>query len=998
MLCGLVCIAMLTSGFSVNNNERVRVGHTPGDTMYQPGPALPALGSDPEIQWSSFNSPDTSNSFIFIETSDLNNDASQDILVGQQAGGLLIWTGDSDGNWASFTPPTGSMISNDASIGDLDNDGKPDITIATTTGLFAWTGDGTGTWTDASNGLPTGDFNSIVMGDVNNDGDLDIIAGCSASPAEKGVQVLLGDGAGNWVHGDNNIPNSFTAQGVDIGDLDNDGDLDIAASRTDGVSTWTGDGTGSWSPSNNGLPSVGSYSDVKMKDMNMDGDLDLVATHDAGQGVRAWSGNGLGVWTMTFNLPFTGTYNSLEVGDANIDGHIDIYAAPTGTNNSIWSGDSQDNWFLQTGGLPAALVYSDISIADIDDDGRLDYIGVGISTGIVIWKADVDRRLNAWSQLVPPSTSSLINDIEVLDVNLDGKLDLCFATDNSGIEIWTGDGTGNWTAFSTPSFNGRFRKVRSVDLNNDGKPDIIATAAPGVKAWIGDGAGGWTQKTNGLPSSGTFDGLTVADFNDDGNMDIAAGSRGNAGITVWNGDGTGVWYITFGLPVTGSYRCLDHADVNHDGNIDLLTVNGTIKVYLGDSNDGWTESSTGLPSTNGEYRDVRLGDVNDDGNADVIVTASDGVHIWGGLGDGTWSYLSNPSTDNSLGLDICDFDIDGSLDIVSGSSTSSFGITPMKNVLPTWTYVTTGLPDGGLYGAMELADIDSDGRMDIITNNGTGDGTGANVWKGVYVPVPLQAPQDPIAELSGTGNSDILLQWTLSSTDIDVVTYNIYRSTSFDANGTGYALIDTMGHGNSGYLDSGAGKGDSNDYFYIIGAVGSQGEYVNATKQAGKISTPVNSGWNLISSPVVQKGTSLGNAYGNINWNHALYYDALAPSNKWVGNITTRPDVLDILDSVGYDMGIWLNVNSNDDLVTAGLVSDNISIELKAGWNLVGYPGLEAKTVLDIKIETGATQIEGFNPANAYLMEILSNSDTMSYGNGYWIKVGSDTTWTINNY
>ncbi|MCK4757414.1 MAG: VCBS repeat-containing protein, partial [Thermoplasmata archaeon] len=856
VLCVLVAVTMLTSGAIVSNNE-IREGNPiPIVPNSQPGPGIPHIGPDPVLQWLSFPSPDSSSNFNFIEIADIDIDGKKDIVVGELAGGILVWTGDGNGGWTVFPSPSGSIIANDAVAGDINNDGKPDLVVASATGLAAWTGDGLGGWTMADTGLPTGIFNSVVLEHIDLDGNPDIVAGCSALPAEKGVQVMLGDGAGNWVHGDTNIPTGFTSNSVATGDFNGDGMLDIVAARSDGVSAWIGDGTGSWTLRENGLPGSNIYSDIEFTDFNLDGDLDVVATNGNNGGVGVWNGNGWGTWTMTFNLPFMGTFYAVEVGDANIDGYPDILTGPSGSNESIWSGDGQDDWYLQTGGLSSGITYTDIAVADINNDGRLDYLGTDGAIGIEIWTGDVKRCVNTWEVFNPPPSTSDIMDVETFDVNLDGKLDICFATDFDGIEIWTGDGAGNWNAFNSPVTNGRYRCVESVDFNRDGFPDLVATSAPGIKAWIGDGAGSWTLRNNGLPSGGAYAGLTIADFNDDGNMDIAAGSRSNAGVAVWNGNGWGTWTMTFNLPFDGSYERLDHGDINSDGKVDLLAVNGTLEVFLGDGMDGWTESISGLPTAISTYIDAKFLDLNGDHNLDIVATSeTGGAETWLGLGDGTWTYNDQPWTENGLGLAVGDFSIDGVVDIVVGSNYPAQGIASLRQDAIGWTNTSSGLPLGGQYETMELVDINVDGRMDIITRNG--DNTGARIWTGTYVTPPLMPPSNIEAIISGAASEDILLNWTLSLTDEDVSEYKIYRSTTFDPTGSGYTLWDSTGHGMSGYVDSGAGKGDFNNYFYIIGATNEVGEWTNATTQVAKINRQVDAGWNLISTPVVVSDTSI---------------------------------------------------------------------------------------------------------------------------------------------
>ncbi len=695
----------------------------------------PMQGATPAVNWSSFPSPPAQSlAYECVELADMNLDGKLDIVGGYDNQGIHIWIGNGTGNWTSMTSPTNLFTFHDIAVGDINNDGKLDIVGASSNGLHGWTGDGTGNWVDADPGeaLPiTGIYYGITLDDVNLDGNLDIICTTMGLGPNIGVKVFLGDGAGGWTEGSTNLPNG-TYYGIATDDFNKDGNPDIVAACSAGVKAWEGDGTGSWTLRDNGLARSGSYSDVKFADFNLDGNLDIVAAGDDDNGLTVWNGDGWGIWTMTFNLPFTGSYTGVEVGDLNIDGYIDILTSSSNSNDTIWTGDGADQWYLQTSGLLAEMSSDDIAIGDMNNDARMEICLIN-STGINIWSSSVERTVNSWAAFPAPPSALAINDIEVFDVNQDGKQDICYATTSNGIEVWTGDGTGICTSFTSPVTTGTYNSVESTDLDHDGNPDIIATWDSGIYAWAGDSIGGWTARNTGLPTEGKYLGLATADFNDDGNPDIAAGSDGS-GVTVWNGDGWGIWTMTFNLPFAGTYYDLSTGDVNHDGNIDIIAADGGLKVFLGDSNDGWTEASTGLPDNTNQYYSFEIADLNNDGKTD-IVGASEiaGVNTWLGDGSGSWALDSNVVLDASRGLAIGDFSIDGSKDVITGSSLDA-GLNGNEQNGGSWNTVSHGLFQAGDFTTIELADINIDGRLDIITANYTA-GT-PHIWVGQDITAP----------------------------------------------------------------------------------------------------------------------------------------------------------------------------------------------------------------------------------------------------------------------
>ena len=92
-----------------------------------------------------------------------------------------------------------------------------------------------------------------------------------------------------------------------------------------------------------------------------------------------------------------------------------------------------------------------------------------------------------------------------------------------------------------------------------------------------------------------------------------------------------------------------------------------------------------------------------------------------------------------------------------------------------------------------------------------------------------------------------------------------------------------------------------------------------------------------------------------------------------------------------------MNVTEASNLTVAGIVPAQTRIELQTGWDLVSFPSFNSSyTVADLKAETGATRVEGFDPAPPYFLRVLGDAEVLRAGYGYWVMVGADTTWTVN--
>ena len=216
------------------------------------------------------------------------------------------------------------------------------------------------------------------------------------------------------------------------------------------------------------------------------------------------------------------------------------------------------------------------------------------------------------------------------DFNNDGFLDVVGAAESTGLKVYLGDGTGNWTAVAKqPANSGGFNDVRAGDMDNDGKMDIIA-GTTGIKVYKGDGKGGFTDITagSGLPTSNNWRGIALGDVNNDGNLDIASSSGwgSTGGIQVWTGDGAGKFKNnSSGLPNNQDRdSAVTLADFNSDGNLDLAAGgNLGVAVYFGNGGAGgamsWTASGTGLPSS--RFSGINATDFNNDGLPDLVLSA-----------------------------------------------------------------------------------------------------------------------------------------------------------------------------------------------------------------------------------------------------------------------------------------------------------------------------------------------------------------------------------------
>ncbi len=287
----------------------------------------------------------------------------------------------------------------------------------------------------------------------------------------------------------------------------------------------------------------------------------------------------------------------------------------------------------------------------------------------------------------------------------------------------------------------------------------------------------------------------------------------------------------------------------------------------------------------------------------------------------------------------------------------------------------------------------------ISAANKVGDGPLSNEANATPSAVP-GAPVLLRAILSGVNSESVTVSWSLSPDDGKgqgtVVGYRVYRGSSYDANGTGYQLLTSLPNGTSDFINSLAGEGDPNNYFYRVCALDLNGRVNCSFNQAGKFTRLLSAGVNLASIPLMQNDRSISEVLKTVKWDRAWAYDSAAQT--WRSNERSKlyGGALRTLD---YAMAFWIDVNEESNLTVAGTIPSETFIHLHEGWNLVGFPSFNTTyTVADLKVDTGATRIEGFDPSSPpYLLKALQVADVLLAGYGYWICAPTDIVWTVGN-
>ncbi len=283
---------------------------------------------------------------------------------------------------------------------------------------------------------------------------------------------------------------------------------------------------------------------------------------------------------------------------------------------------------------------------------------------------------------------------------------------------------------SSPSVGNNPRAVIAVDVNGDGKPDLVSAnqnsiTANSLTVLINDGAGGFptsaTLSTGSQPYS-----VAAADFTGDGKMDLVCANYGGNSITVFRNNGSGGFSPLITVPVGTRPKSVTVADVNSDGRPDIICANSsssTLSILLNEGSGYYFTSVDSSPATGTGPACVTAADVNGDGKVDLVVAnLTDTVHAFTVLtNDGTGKFAAAPVPNNffkTSWVTVADVNHDGFTDVIClGSGATGNAVSIYTNNGTGAFTLASSATTGSTPYAVASADINGDGHLDLITAN-----------------------------------------------------------------------------------------------------------------------------------------------------------------------------------------------------------------------------------------------------------------------------------------
>jgi hypothetical protein len=667
-----------------------------------------------------------------VAEGDFNGDNIPDIAVSEwYAHGIRVFRGNGDGTFSQSQDfyATGS---NPYSVvaRDLDGDQRLDLVVVNTTGysISVLLGNGNGTFRPAVSYATGSEPYRVAIGYVDDDDELDLVTSDYASGA---VSVFIGNGGGTF-QAAKPFDAGAGATGVAIGDFNGDNKQDLVTANllAGTMSILLGDGNGEFLDP---VPyASGTYpARVAVGDFNEDGKHDVAVANFGSNNVAIFRGNGDGTFQGAVNYAVGVNPNSLRLIDLNLDGNSDLVVANSGSNSVSFLAGNGNGTFQPEATFATGVGPYAVTIADWDGNGTADLATADFYGNTVSVISNLAAPASPHLVISAPASAAHGAPFGVTVSVLDSENNVLTGFTGT-VHVGSSDVTAGLPTDYTFTAADEGVHVFSVTLNIGSSQTVSASLVGTSGIVTGQVVALTVPEVDFAPAFYLTDepvngGLSVvtADFDLDGNVDLAIGDHSAPYIYVYPGSGTG----SFGAPVPyaigGSVAYfLVAAHLNDDAYIDLAVVTYTSRSIdvLANSPTGFTlVASIGFIPTHHPSGLVAV-DFDNDGDQDLVAS---GTYTPGGQMSGLLSVVrNNGSNDFELinyvvngnwPTDVTAGDVDenGTQDLVTADFHSATVSVLTGDLSGGFTRVHQfGLPTDP--HGIALRDLNHDGHLDIV--------------------------------------------------------------------------------------------------------------------------------------------------------------------------------------------------------------------------------------------------------------------------------------------
>jgi hypothetical protein len=352
-----------------------------------------------------------------------------------------------------------------------------------------------------------------------------------------------------------------------------------------------------------------------------------------------------------------------------------------------------------------------------------------------------EKSVNITFQRTQLDTKFRSEGVAVGDFNHDGRLDIAAGSVYYAAPDWKLVSILEKPAeFDPHAYSESFCDF-AVDVNDDGRTDLVVVDFPGKQTWWfeqPEKTGTPWKRHEATPITNN-ESPSFLDIDGDGKRELLLGYEPGKYIGYAKPSAAGPWKLTpvstANAPGTDRFsHGIGAGDINGDGRTDILVT------------DGWWEAPADKAQTTWVFHPVKFSepcaqmvvyDFDGDGDNDVLSSSAHQVGIWWHeqKPDGWQTHLIDKNISQTHSLCLADINGDKLPDFVTGKRWWAHGpkgdVNPDEPAVVVWYELSRkdGKPvwtphvidtDSGVGTQFEVADVNGDGLLDVVTANKKG--------------------------------------------------------------------------------------------------------------------------------------------------------------------------------------------------------------------------------------------------------------------------------------